>query len=182
MSETPITDALIDAGRITTGDVASSMRKLERDLRKCEAGAAVMREALQQIPPACVSRDAGFIYQSSGSAWCLWMDKRNAALATNAGCELLAEVELLRFGCNQVAQVAFERDEAVRENLNLRRKVKAAEGMATALALCAKIPICVYPEGLYIDLEDHAAIIAALAAWKEANESSSATRLGEGQK
>ena len=42
MRETPITDALIDAGRITTGDVASAMRKLERDLRKCVAGAAAL--------------------------------------------------------------------------------------------------------------------------------------------
>ena len=42
MTNTPITDALIDAGKITTSDVASAMRKLERDLRKCKAGEAAL--------------------------------------------------------------------------------------------------------------------------------------------
>ena len=154
MSETPITDAVPH----NVPELAMMCRKLERDLRKCEAGAAVMRDALQRIV---------------GDGFKFPLEHYNAiafgALNVEAGRELLAEVELLRFGCNQVAQVAFERDEAVRENLTLRSKVAAAEGMATTLALCAKIPICVYPEGLYIDLEDHAAIIATLAAWKEAN-------------
>ena len=73
-----------------------------------------------------------------------------------AGRELLAEVELLRFGCNQVAQVAFERDEAVRENLNLRLKVAAAEGMAEAFEShrCG----CQNQE-----------LRVTLAAWQEAN-------------
>ena len=91
MSETPITDALIDAGRITTGDVASSMRKLERDLRKCEAGAAVMREALKLCDNAfakfCPDPESRY-----GTAWA----EVESALATNAGRDLLAEVDRLR--------------------------------------------------------------------------------------
>ena len=52
----------------------------------------------------------------------------------------------------------------------LRRKVVAAEAMAAALALCASLPIARgFPNGPCIDREDHKDVVAALAAWQEAN-------------
>ena len=141
MSETPITDAVPH----NVPELAMLCRKLERDLRKCEAGAAAMRDALQRIV---------------GDGFKFPLEHYNAiafgALNVEAGRELLAEVERLRFGCNQVAQVAFERDEAVRENLTLRSKVAAAEGMAEAFEShrCG----CQNQE-----------LRVTLAAWQEAN-------------
>ena len=57
MSETPRTDALIDEGKITTGDVANAMRKLERDLRKCEVGATAMRDAFESHRCGCQNQE-----------------------------------------------------------------------------------------------------------------------------
>ena len=54
MSETPITDAV----HHNVPELAMMCRKLERDLRKCEAGAAVMREAHEKI--AEIDRDAEY--------------------------------------------------------------------------------------------------------------------------
>lgn len=130
MTNTPISDATPH----NVGDLGMLCRKLERDLRKCEAGAAAMQEALEmckRLPIARSYPDGPCLDRVDHEEVC-------AALATNAGRDLLEEVERLRFGCDQVAQVAFERDEAVRENLNLRRKVAAAEGMAEALQCISK--------------------------------------------
>ena len=210
MTNTPISDATPH----NVGDLGMLCRKLERDLRKREAGAAVMREALKLCDNAfakfCPDPESRY-----GTAWA----EVESALATNAGRELLAEVERLRKDAAEACEVcgmsawvenedgfedlcafcherdefnalrselerlrfelamaqipttvdAVEREEWRQERDTLRRKVAAAEGLATALAMCAKIPVCVYPEGLYIDLEEHTAVIAALAAWKEAN-------------
>ena len=73
-------------------DLAMMCRKLERDLRKCEAGAAVMREAHKKI--AELDRDAE--YQSFKLTRFQAAQLSRAALATNAGRELLAEVDRLR--------------------------------------------------------------------------------------
>ena len=72
--------------------------------------------------------------------------------------DLLAEVKSLRFGCSQVAQVAFERDQSVAENLALRRKVTAAKGMAEALVFVKQDAIL----GRLVKVK------AALTAWEEA--------------
>ncbi len=58
----------------------------------------------------------------------------------------------------------------IQERDAAERKVAAAEGMAAALALCARLPIAKsYPDGPCIDREDHKVVIAALTAWQEAS-------------
>lgn len=152
-------------------------RQLERELRECEAGAAVLRECVQQFHDEHESY--GRKYTLSGFQ-SLWFNRAKAAMSTNAGRELLAEVERLRFGCNQVAQVAFERDEALNkraeantriscdairiqlmeeELASLRRKVAAAEGLHKFTKSYSLICISRF------DLE----VKAALTAWQEAN-------------
>lgn len=207
MTNTPISDATPH----NVGDLGMLCRKLERDLRKREAGAAALRDAVLKMVALCESD-----LSDGPKMRPQWI---RDALATNAGRELLAELERLRKDAAEACEVcgmsawvenedgfedlcafcherdefnalrselerlrfelamaqipttvdAVEREEWRQERDTLRRKVAAAEGLATALAMCAKIPVCVYPEGLYIDLEEHTAVIAALAAWKEAN-------------
>ena len=53
MSETPITDAVPH----NVPELAMMCRKLERDLRKCEAGATAMREAFESHRCGCQNQE-----------------------------------------------------------------------------------------------------------------------------
>lgn len=147
---------------------------LAERLRACEAGAAVMREAMLEVAKAVSTY--GPLWHGSSE-----IQQLHTALALDAGRELLEEVDGLRDDyaslmessktadeilSHQISTIAAERD-------SLRRKVAAAEGMARTLESAGnglKWFVANHPEGACQgDEEMRTEIESALAAWQEAN-------------
>lgn len=158
----------------------SKMRSELERLREQEAGAAAMRGAVQEAWDSCGYCD-GSHQDNDGenfiNAACRKCDPFGAALSSNAGRELLAEVERLREQ-NRVLEVSLRdlmaaRPVAIQELTSLRRKVTAAEGMAAVVKHTASQLNCHCFSGVNLSKHEPCCnignAIAALTAWQEAN-------------
>lgn len=91
MSDTPITDAAASTSMFVDGEPVVEIkicRALERKLQKAQADAAAMREALNAIPFPCPCCSYATMHAGSCAI--------GSALSTNAGRELLEELQRLR--------------------------------------------------------------------------------------
>ena len=199
MSETPITDAAWYASESGAGcePLLKCSLQLERELRESEASAAVMREALLKCKNMVdyeVRKDFNRPSPMKEAS-----DAAESALYTNAGSELLAEVERVRkaavpicvgppiiqilaeegqwqseSGAAVIAADGLFKKDPYKEIESLRRKVAAAEGMAKALVPFTCGAREVYPGEPCEDFGfqqkgTSAKVHAALSAYQEAS-------------